>query len=46
MRSHYGSDVVEIVSKENLRKKLKLKDGDNIKLRITIPHFNTKANIS
>ena len=41
MRSHYGSDVVEIVSKENLRKKLKLKDGDIIKLRIMIPHFKS-----
>lgn len=46
MRSHYGSDVVEIVSKENLRKKLKLKEGDNIKIRIMIPRFNKKANIA
>jgi riboflavin kinase len=46
MRSHYGSDVVEIVTKENLRKKLKLKDGDTIKLRIMIPRYNMKANIS
>jgi riboflavin kinase len=46
MRSHYGSDVVEIVSKENLRKKLKLKDGDNIKIRVLIPNFNMKAIIS
>ncbi|WP_455280254.1 DUF120 domain-containing protein [[Eubacterium] cellulosolvens] len=46
MRSHYGSDVIEIVSKENLRKKLKLKDGDNIKIRVMIPSFNTKANIT
>ncbi|MCW4043116.1 MAG: DUF120 domain-containing protein [Candidatus Bathyarchaeota archaeon] len=46
MRSHYGSDVVEIVSKENLRKKLKLKEGDTIKIRIMIPRFNKKANIA
>ena len=42
MRSHYGSDVIEIVSKENLRKKLKLKDGDTIKIKIIIPSFNSK----
>ena len=46
MRSHYGSDVIEIVSKENLRKKLKLKDGDLIKIKIIIPNFDSKSIIS
>ncbi|MEM4706827.1 MAG: DUF120 domain-containing protein, partial [Candidatus Methanomethylicaceae archaeon] len=32
-RTHYGSDVVEIISKENLREKFKLKDGDNVFLK-------------
>ena len=46
MRSHYGSDVIEIVSKENLRKELRLKDGDIIKIKIMIPHFKSKASIT
>lgn len=46
MRSHYGSDVIEIVSEENLRKKLKLKDGDAIKIKIMIPHLKSKASIT
>ena len=46
MRSHYGSDVIEIVSKENLRKKLKLKDRDTIKIKIIIPNFNSKIGIN
>ncbi|MFH1447566.1 MAG: DUF120 domain-containing protein [Candidatus Micrarchaeota archaeon] len=33
-RSHYGLDVLELVSKDNLRKKLKLKDGDTIEFQI------------
>lgn len=37
LRSHYGPDVIEIVSRENLRKKLKLKDGDTIEVRVSSP---------
>lgn len=33
-RTHYGQDVLEIVSKESLRKKLGLKDGDLVQLKI------------
>ena len=34
LRSHYGPDVIELVSEENLRKKLRLKDGDKVKIRV------------
>jgi len=34
LRSHYGPDVIEIVSRENLRRRLKLKDGDTIKVKV------------
>jgi len=30
LRSHYGSDVVEIISQNNLRKKLGLRDGSRV----------------
>jgi riboflavin kinase len=33
-RTHYGQDVLEIVSKEPLRKVLALKDGDLVQLKI------------
>lgn len=35
-RTHYGQDVLEIISKECLRKKLGLKDGDLVRLKIMI----------
>lgn len=35
-RTHYGSDVVEVISRENLREKFKLKDGDKVFLKIII----------
>lgn len=33
-RTHYGSDVIELISKENLRKKFGLKDGDYVFLKV------------
>ena len=33
VRTHYQGDVVEIISSENLRKALHLKDGDEVKVR-------------
>jgi len=35
LRSHYGSDVVELVAGENLRDRLNLKDGDTVRVRVT-----------
>lgn len=37
LRTHYGDDVVEIISSYNLREKLRLNDGDEV--RITILNF-------
>jgi len=33
IRAHYGEDVVEIISPESLRKRLRLKDGDLVRIR-------------
>ncbi len=33
-RSHYGSDILEVISAFNLRDKLKLADGDNVKVEV------------
>jgi len=33
-RSHYGLDVIEIISPHNLREKLNLSDGDNVKVDV------------
>jgi riboflavin kinase len=33
VRTHYSGDVVELISKEYLRKLLQLKDGDTVKVR-------------
>jgi len=33
-RTHYGEDVVEVISKENLRQKLGLKDGDIVEVKV------------
>ena len=35
-RTHYGPDVLEIISKENLRKALRLKNGDIICVKIVV----------
>jgi len=32
LRTHYGEDVIEILAPVNLRKKLKLKDGDTVRI--------------
>jgi len=34
LRSHYGSDVVEIIAEENLRKRLRLREGDTVRVRV------------
>jgi riboflavin kinase len=34
VRAHYGDDVLEVIAADPLRKKLKLKDGDTIQVRI------------
>ncbi len=33
-RTHYGTDVLEVIAKEDLRKKLKLKDGSKVKIEL------------
>jgi riboflavin kinase len=33
VRTHYSGDVVELISSEFLRKALRLKDGDTVKVR-------------
>jgi riboflavin kinase len=35
-RTHYGSDVLEIVSREPLRKSLSLSDGDPVQLKVLL----------
>jgi len=35
-RTHYGQDVLEVVAEESLRKKLKLKDGDLVQLKVLL----------
>ena len=35
-RSHYGFEVLEVISPHNLRKKLKLKDGDGVEVKIGV----------
>ena len=34
IRAHYGDDVIEIIAPENLRKRLRLKDGDMVDVRV------------
>ncbi len=36
IRAHYGEDVVEIISPESLRKRLRLKDGDVVRIRVLL----------
>ncbi len=33
-RTHYGSDILEVISPFNLRDKLELSDGDNVKVEV------------
>jgi riboflavin kinase len=35
-RTHYGQDVLEVVAEESLRKKLRLKDGDLVQLKVLL----------
>jgi len=35
-RTHYGQDVVEVIAEENVRKRLGLKDGDLVQLKILV----------
>ncbi|MBN2330516.1 MAG: CTP-dependent riboflavin kinase [Candidatus Aenigmarchaeota archaeon] len=35
-RSHYGFDTIEVISPHNLRKRLKLHDGDGVNVRVTV----------
>ena len=35
IRAHYGEDVVEIIAPQLLRKQLRLKDGDTVRVRVT-----------
>lgn len=34
IRAHYGEDVIEIIAPESLRKRLRLKDGDTVEVRV------------
>jgi riboflavin kinase, archaea type len=34
IRAHYGEDVLEIIAPENLRKRLRLKDGDAVSVQV------------
>ena len=34
IRAHYGEDVIEIISADNLRRQLHLKDGDIVNVRV------------
>ncbi len=36
-RSHYGEDVIEVISPVYLRGKYGLRDGDKVRIRVTIP---------
>jgi len=33
-RTHYGKEVIELIALQNLRKELKLKDGDNVEVKV------------
>lgn len=37
IRAHYGEDVVELISPHQLRKLLRLKDGDMVKVKAVLP---------
>ncbi|MGQ9720726.1 MAG: DUF120 domain-containing protein [Candidatus Jordarchaeum sp.] len=42
-RTHYGEDVLEVISPLYLREKLKLKDGEKIRLKIFLSHVEEKG---
>jgi CTP-dependent riboflavin kinase len=35
-RTHYGQDVIELVAKDQLRKKYGLKDGDFVRIKALV----------
>lgn len=35
LRSHYGEDILEIIAPINLREKLRLRDGDTVRIRVS-----------
>lgn len=37
-RSHYGPEIIELIAPHNLRRKLKLRDGDRLRIRIKWAH--------
>lgn len=37
VRTHYATDVIELIAPSNLRAKLRLKDGDSVRARVVIP---------
>jgi riboflavin kinase, archaea type len=36
IRAHYGKDVIEIIAPENLRRRLRLKDGDVVEVQVPL----------
>lgn len=38
IRAHYGEDVLEVIAAENLRRRLHLKDGDLVEVRVSFKH--------
>lgn len=36
IRAHYGEDVVELIAPQSLRRRLRLKDGDTVRVRVTL----------
>jgi riboflavin kinase len=42
VRTHYAGDVVELISSENLRKALHVKDGDTVKVKAFTTTLNKK----
>lgn len=41
-RTHYGEDVLEVISPEYLREKMNLKDGDKVRLKIFLTQVEEK----
>jgi riboflavin kinase, archaea type len=38
IRAHYGEDVIEIIAPENLRRRLRLQDGDLVEVQVSPGH--------
>ncbi len=41
-RTHYGDNVLEVISPFNLREKMKLKDGDMVEVKVNTSYKSTK----